>query len=64
MLAQGTHRQSLRNADFIAVNCAALPEQLLEGLLFGTTKGGFTGAIDWAGLFEQANGGTILLDEG
>ena len=64
LFAQSIHNLSPRKRQpFIAVNCAALPEQLLEGLLFGTTKGGFTGAIDRAGLFEQANGGTLLLDE-
>nr|WP_325531090.1 sigma 54-interacting transcriptional regulator [Sporomusa sp.] len=64
LFAQSIHNLSPRkHHPFIAINCAALPEQLLEGLLFGTTKGGFTGAIDRAGLFEQANGGTLLLDE-
>ena len=48
---------------FLAQNCAAIPETLLEGILFGTAKGSFTGAVDRAGLFEQANGGTLLLDE-
>ncbi len=48
---------------FIAINCAAIPESLLEGLLFGTVKGAFTGASQMEGLFEQANGGTIFLDE-
>lgn len=52
-----------RNKPFLAQNCAAIPEPLLEGMLFGTAKGGFTGAVDRAGLFEQANGGTLLLDE-
>ncbi|HAQ40925.1 MAG TPA: hypothetical protein DCM73_08890, partial [Clostridiales bacterium] len=64
LIAQSIHYESIRkNKPFIAQNCAALPESLLEGLLFGTSKGGFTGAVDRAGLFEQANGGTILLDE-
>lgn len=52
-----------RNKPFIAQNCAALPANLLEGILFGTVKGGFTGAEDRKGLFELANGGTLFLDE-
>lgn len=64
LLAQSIHYASKRKDNpFIAQNCAALPESLLEGILFGTTKGGFTGAIDRPGLFEQASGGTIFLDE-
>ena len=64
LIAQSIHYDGNRSQKpFIAQNCAAIPESLLEGLLFGTTKGGFTGAIDRAGLFEQANGGTLLLDE-
>lgn len=64
LMAQSIHFNSERkNKPFLAQNCAALPESLLEGILFGTTRGGFTGAIDRAGLFEQANGGTLLLDE-
>ena len=64
LMAQSIHYASKRkNHPFLAQNCAALPESLLEGILFGTTKGGFTGAVDRAGLFEQANGGTLLLDE-
>ncbi len=64
LIAQSIHYDGIRkDKPFIAQNCAALPESLLEGLLFGTTKGGFTGAVDRAGLFEQANGGTLLLDE-
>ena len=64
LIAQSIHYEGIRkNKTFIAQNCAALPGSLLEGLLFGTEKGGFTGAVDRAGLFEQANGGTILLDE-
>ena len=64
LFAQGIHHESARGQrPFLAQNCAALPESLLEGILFGTVKGGFTGAIDRQGLFEQANGGTLLLDE-
>jgi arginine utilization regulatory protein len=64
LIAQSIHYASSRkDKPFKAQNCAALPESLLEGLLFGTAKGGFTGAVDRPGLFEQANGGTLLLDE-
>lgn len=52
-----------KNAPFIAQNCAAIPESLLESLLFGTVKGSFTGAEDRQGLFELANGGVLFLDE-
>ena len=64
LFAQSVHYSGVRGkGPFLAQNCAALPESLLEGILFGTSKGGFTGAEDRAGLFEQANGGTLLLDE-
>ncbi len=64
LIAQSIHYEGKRREKpFLAQNCAALPASLLEGILFGTTKGGFTGAVDRAGLFEQANGGTLLLDE-
>ncbi len=64
LFAQSIHNGSARAAaPYISQNCAALPDNLIEGLLFGTTKGAFTGAIDSAGLFEQAEGGTLLLDE-
>lgn len=52
-----------RNKPFIAQNCAALPENLFESLLFGAAKGAYTGAEDKAGLFELADGGTLFLDE-
>lgn len=64
LFAQSIHNESNRSdKPFIAQNCAALPETLLEGILFGTVKGSFTGAINRPGLFEQANGGTLMLDE-
>ncbi|MBS1197793.1 MAG: Helix-turn-helix, Fis-type [Proteobacteria bacterium] len=57
-------RSSHRNGPFVAINCAAIPESLLEATLFGYEKGAFTGATQaQAGKFEQANGGTLLLDE-
>lgn len=64
VFARNIHGSSLhRNNAYVALNCAAIPENLLESLLFGTTKGAFTGAMDKQGLFEQANGGTLFLDE-
>lgn len=64
LFVQAIHNASpRRDRVFIAQNCAALPEGLLEGILFGTVKGSFTGAEDRVGLFEQADGGTIYLDE-
>src|SRR5699024_2150598 len=64
LFAQSIHNGSNRSiAPFISQNCAAIPDSLMEGLLFGTKKGAFTGAIDRPGLFEQADGGTLMLDE-
>jgi two-component system, response regulator FlrC len=65
VLARFIHRNSPRAARaFIAVNCAAIPENMLEAMLFGSEKGAFTGAhASHAGKFEQAQGGTLLLDE-
>lgn len=64
VFAQSIHYNGLRkDKPFIPINCAAIPSALLEGMLFGTTKGSFTGAENRKGLFEEANGGTILLDE-
>lgn len=65
LLAQALHRISeRRNGPFVTVDCAALPDSLLESELFGHRKGAFTGAIqDRTGLLEEANGGTIFLDE-
>lgn len=64
MFAQAIHNASDRkNKPFVAQNCAAIPETLLESILFGTSKGAFTGAVENVGLLEQANGGTLFLDE-
>ncbi|MGE5700998.1 MAG: sigma-54 interaction domain-containing protein [Clostridia bacterium] len=64
LFAQSIHNASSRAAEpFIAQNCAALPDTLIEGILFGTKRGAFTGAIERPGLFELANKGTLLLDE-
>ena len=65
VLARFVHRNSSRaRKPFIAVNCAAIPETMLEAMLFGYEKGAFTGALaTHPGKFEQAQGGTLLLDE-
>lgn len=64
LFAQGIHNASLRKDEpFVAINCSAIPETLLESMFFGTTKGAFTGAQDAPGIFENAKGGTVLLDE-
>jgi len=65
LVAQSLHNSSFnrRKNPFIAQNCAAIPKDLLEGILFGTTSGSFTGAREKPGLFELADGGTLFLDE-
>ena len=65
VLARYIHRHSPRaEQPFVAINCAAIPDNMLEATLFGHEKGAFTGAVAaQAGKFEQANGGTLLLDE-
>ncbi|MBW2654327.1 MAG: sigma 54-interacting transcriptional regulator [Deltaproteobacteria bacterium] len=64
LFAQSIHNHSLRREQkYVAVNCAAIPHDLLEGILFGTARGAFTGALDNPGFFEIAHGGTLFLDE-
>jgi arginine utilization regulatory protein len=64
LFVQAIHNASFRkNKPFIAQNCAALPANLLESILFGSVKGSFTGAENRPGLFELAHGGTLFLDE-
>jgi len=64
LVAEALHRLSGRTGEFVAVNCAAIPAELLEGELFGSERGAYTGADrSRAGLIEQAEGGTLFLDE-
>ena len=65
LIAKGIHFSGKRkDKPFIAINCAAIPETLIEAELFGYKKGSFTGAMgDTKGKFEAANGGTLFLDE-
>ena len=64
LFARAIHDYGYRaGSNFTALNCSAIPEALLEGILFGTTKGAFTGATDKEGLLEHASGGTLFLDE-
>ena len=64
VLAQGLHHASKRAGKFVAINCAAIPENLLESELFGYERGAFTGATKTTvGKIETANGGTLMLDE-
>lgn len=64
LFAQALHNSSSwSDRPFVAINCSAIPETLLEGILFGTARGAFTDAKDKPGLFEDANGGTLFLDE-
>ena len=64
LFARAIHENSRRkDGPFLALNCAAIPEDLLEGILFGTAKGVYTGAVEREGLLLQADGGTVFLDE-
>lgn len=63
LFAQSIHNESGVPGPFIPLNCATIPENLLEGILFGTAKGAFTGSVERPGLFEEASNGTLFLDE-
>ena len=64
LFAQSIHNHSQRRKQkYVGINCGAIPHDLLEGILFGTTKGAFTGALNKPGLFEIAHGSTLFLDE-
>lgn len=64
LFAQSIHNASIRKKwAFEAINCSAIPDNLLESILFGTVKGAFTGAVNRAGIFELAENGTVFLDE-
>lgn len=64
LIAHRIHEQSDRKGRFVEVNCAAIPEELIESVLFGHVKGAFTGAVDnQTGKFQLADGGTLFLDE-
>lgn len=64
IIARYIHSESCREGPFVAINCSAIPENLLESEMFGHARGAFTGAVDKkAGLFEEAENGTLFLDE-
>ena len=63
VLAQSIHNFGRERKKFVAINCAAIPENLVESVLFGTVKGAYTGSVDRSGLFREAGDGTLFLDE-
>ena len=64
LIVEAIHSESIRSGrPFISLNCAAIPDSLMESILFGTVKGSFTGADNRKGVFELADGGTLFLDE-
>lgn len=63
VLAQSIHNLGRERRKFVAINCAAIPENLVESVLFGTVKGAYTGSVDSIGLFREAQDGTLFLDE-
>lgn len=63
VLAQSIHNFGREDKRFVAVNCAAIPDTLMESTMFGSVKGAFTGAVDSQGLLRAAEDGTLFLDE-